>query len=500
MLKFNSKVKKGQLLPSYPLFVKDPFFSIWSPADKLNESDTAFWTGKMRQMHGFVSCDGKVYSFMGANTVAEKMTQTYVDVTAFDTKYGFTCPDFDLDIIFTSPLNPDDLELLSCPVCFFRYTVTPKKNIGKLTVALFAHQDLCYDNIVMPVRGGRHILSDGTQAAWFGLKKQLVMSQSFDDSCAEWGYYYLTGKRAFCATAGAFERFVKGGPLEYIYVQGQTQFLVASDEYEDLSEKTSGLMTMAFDDTCSVFYFGDWLKGYYFEKTGKNIIEAIEDSIANADKIFAKCDAFDRKLRKMAKPYGEDYLLVLYGGLRQAVAAHKLVMDRKGNLLFLSKENHSNGCMATVDVSYPSIPLFLLFNPALVRANSKCLSADVAACYDPNFAEVFEKNNTAMLNCGVVLTKYTGSRGKGGTNDASAEFIGWLRGIMAKDGVVWQSAELGKVDAGGGGTVAKYISKHNIETIDLGVPLLAMHAPYELAAKVDVYETHKAVKAFYNFD
>ena len=137
---------------------------------------------------------------------------------------------------------------------------------------------------------------------------------------------------------------------------------------------------------------------------------------------------------------------------------------------------------------------------ALVRANSKCLSADVCCGYDPNFPEVFERMNTAYVGCGAVFTKYTGSRGKSGTNDANPEFIAWLRAAMEEYNVVWQSGELGKVDAGGGGTVAKFLANHNIETIDLGVPLIAMHAPYEMVAKVDVYETHKAVKAFYNFD
>ncbi len=136
-------------------------------------------------------------------------------------------------------------------------------------------------------------------------------------------------------------------------------------------------------------------------------------------------------------------------------------------------------------------------NPAVVRANSKCLSADVSAAFDPNFAEVFEKRNAALLSCGAVFTKFTGSRGKSSTNDASAEYIGWLRGILAQDNIVWQTAELGKVDCGGGGTVAKYISKHNIDTIDLGVPVIAMHAPYEIISKVDLYETHRAIRAFY---
>ena len=135
-------------------------------------------------------------------------------------------------------------------------------------------------------------------------------------------------------------------------------------------------------------------------------------------------------------------------------------------------------------------------NEAVVRANSKCLSADVSAAYDPNFADVFEKRNCALLSCGAIFMKFTGARGKSSTNDASAEYIAWLRGILEKDGIVWQTGELGKVDCGGGGTVAKYIAKHNIDTIDLGVPLISMHAPFEVVSKVDLYETYRAICAF----
>ena len=102
-----------------------------------------------------------------------------------------------------------------------------------------------------------------------------------------------------------------------------------------------------------------------------------------------------------------------------------------------------------------------------------------------------------MLSCGVVFNKYTGSRGKSSTNDASAEYLGWLRARLAKDNVIWQSAELGKVDCGGGGTVAKYISRLNIDTVDLGVPVISMHAPVEVISKVDLYEAYRAMRAFY---
>lgn len=135
-------------------------------------------------------------------------------------------------------------------------------------------------------------------------------------------------------------------------------------------------------------------------------------------------------------------------------------------------------------------------NAALVRSKSMCISADVTAAYDPDFASSFDENNVGLISHGVTMNKFTGARGKSGSNDASAEYIGYLRGIFAKSGVIWQTGELGRVDLGGGGTVAKYIAKINIDTVDMGVPVLSMHAPYELVSKADVYSAHKAFSAF----
>ena len=131
-----------------------------------------------------------------------------------------------------------------------------------------------------------------------------------------------------------------------------------------------------------------------------------------------------------------------------------------------------------------------------VKANSKCLSADVNAAFDPNFPEVLEKKNACYANCGVVLSKFTGSRGKSGTSDATSEFTAYVRNMLNDAGVEWQMAELGKVDQGGGGTVAKYIANHNIDTLDVGVPVISMHAPYEAISKLDLYMTYKAFAAF----
>ncbi|MBO5294038.1 MAG: aminopeptidase [Clostridia bacterium] len=138
-------------------------------------------------------------------------------------------------------------------------------------------------------------------------------------------------------------------------------------------------------------------------------------------------------------------------------------------------------------------------NEAAVRANSKCLSSDVTATYDPNFADVYEYRNASLIGCGVSMCKFTGARGKSGTSDASAELVAWVRRCLNEAGVVWQTCELGKVDVGGGGTVAKYMANHNIDTIDIGVGVLSMHAPYELISKVDLYEAYRAFYAFYRF-
>ena len=128
---------------------------------------------------------------------------------------------------------------------------------------------------------------------------------------------------------------------------------------------------------------------------------------------------------------------------------------------------------------------------------SFCLSADVCNAFDPNFADVSEKLNSAMLGCGLGVMKFTGSRGKAASSDASAEVVALLRGLFEKNGVAWQMAELGKVDQGGGGTVAMYMAKRNITTIDAGIPVLSMHAPYEIVSKLDCYMAYKAVLAVY---
>ncbi|MDE6105376.1 MAG: aminopeptidase [Clostridia bacterium] len=135
-------------------------------------------------------------------------------------------------------------------------------------------------------------------------------------------------------------------------------------------------------------------------------------------------------------------------------------------------------------------------NPIEVRYNSKCISADVTAGYDPAYSSAYEKRNTTFISCGAAVSKYTGARGKSNSSDASAEYMGFIRDIFDDNEVIWQTGELGAIDAGGGGTVAMYIANLGIDTVDVGVPVLSMHAPYELISKADVYSLYKACLAF----
>ncbi len=205
---------------------------------------------------------------------------------------------------------------------------------------------------------------------------------------------------------------------------------------------------------------------------------------------------FDRAL---IGAYGHDDRVCAYSELTAMLEN----LDGKNSVMCILADKEETGsdgatgmqCRIMVDI-IDSVSKVLGADGAIVRARSKCLSADVAATFDPCYPEVFEKRNSALASCGVALAKYTGAGGKVSTNDCHAEFIAEIREIFEKDNVLWQTAEMGKVDAGGGGTVAKYISRYNIDTVDVGVPVLSMHAPFEVISKYDLYSAHKAFCAF----
>ena len=180
-------------LPAYPLFVKDPFFSLWADSEILTEQDTVFWHGEPKPLYGQVVAEGKVYGFMGRQQHVTPLTQTALNLKAFSTLYHFTCSDFDLELEFLSPLTPNDLDLASCPVCFLKYTLTFKRPLGSIRITFSAEERLCYNTCFMPdhkenVRGGV-LKYDGFESAYFGLRRQSPLSHSSDEIGADWGYY-----------------------------------------------------------------------------------------------------------------------------------------------------------------------------------------------------------------------------------------------------------------------------------------------------------------------
>lgn len=204
--------------------------------------------------------------------------------------------------------------------------------------------------------------------------------------------------------------------------------------------------------------------------------------------------------RSLVAAYGHDDKVCAYPSLTALIEAENPVHTTMAVLAdkeeIGSEGNSGMQCAVYFDIIADLAKSFGA-DEAIVRKNSKCLSADVNAAFDPNFPEVCEKRNSCFVNKGVVLTKFTGSRGKSGSNDASAEYVGYVRNLFDNSGVIWQTSELGKVDGGGGGTVAKFIAQKNVDTVDLGVPVISMHAPIEVVAKTDVYMTHKAILAFF---
>lgn len=352
-----------RILPAYPLLVKDPNFSLWSTSELLNESNVQSWWGAEKKMYGFIRTEGKTYCFLGdgkefQNCGVSNANQTSLSVTAFSTDYEFTAGKARLKLRFVSPLPLDDLDLLSLPVCYMEYEIEGDENAE---LSVFVNRRIAYNdtpgNNNTGVRGAVMKL-DGFESAFLGLKRQLPLSNNGDVIGADWGYFYLSGEQAHVLDDRDLAAYLAGGWKEFLNA-GEERYIGSFN----CAQK--GAVMLGYDDMVSIDYFGRFLKGYYLDK--HTITEALEYVYQNRAAINEKLAAFDKDLKERAETYGVEYRNILYASLRQSVAAHKLVRDEEGNVLFLSKENCSNGCIATVDVSYPSMPLYLLYNTELVK-------------------------------------------------------------------------------------------------------------------------------------
>lgn len=231
-------------------------------------------------------------------------------------------------------------------------------------------------------------------------------------------------------------------------------------------------------------------------KYGINESDFISAEIEAVPAFKAKDIGFDRS---MVGAYGQDDRVCGYTALRAIIDT---VNPKKTTVMVLT-DKEETGSDGNTGLNSSYLKYFLAdlaeklgAKPRDAISKSECLSADVNAAFEPNFPEPSEIRNTCQVNYGVCVTKFTGARGKSGTSDASAEFVGKIRNLLDQNNVIWQTGELGKVDGGGGGTVAQYIANMNIDVIDVGVPVLSMHAPFELTSKIDTYMAYKAFKVF----
>lgn len=352
--------------PSVPLITVDPYFSVWSPADRLTDVATEHWTGKPNTMTGVATIDGKDYFFMGrSNRPAEYMTQTALNITALTTEYKFTAGGVELTANFSTPLLPDDYYYFTRPVSYLKLSYKSLDGAAhKVSAKISVSEEICLDwRGQMPVTT-EMIEKDGVRMAKMGSTAQRVLERRGDDIRIDWGYFYLATKggkvyseeQAFALDNRFHEHRHDNRPIFMTFVVA-----------ENTVSKAGTLFTFAYDDIESMVYFGEHLKSYW-NKDGQKIEDEIVKAFADYKDVYEKSVAFGRKMRADAtKAGGEKYADLLELAYRQVCAAHKLVLDTDGSILYISKECHSNGCAATVDVSYPSIPMFLLYNPELVN-------------------------------------------------------------------------------------------------------------------------------------
>ena len=335
--------------PAIPLLNIDPYFSVWAEDSLLKRP--VHWTGSPNHIWGRALVDGKAYRFLGeqpAGCTAEAMTVESMEIDAFSTVITYTCPEIRLTVHFTSPTLITELYYVSRPVAYCKVSYESLDGKDHEVKAAFS----CSEELVLNKAGegraySRKVELPGLTAIKMGNGCQKVLWRSGDDVRIDWGYLYL----AVTGDAEADNEVISD--LYSIYAQTKLE--------------PDALFLFAYDDIDSMVYFGDRLPAYW-KKDGKTIEEAICEAAADYDSLLAKCDAFSEKLKADALAKGnEDYAELLLLAYRQVIAAHKLVVDKEGNNLFISKECFSNGCAATVDVTYPSAPLFLLYNTELLK-------------------------------------------------------------------------------------------------------------------------------------
>ncbi|NEU62998.1 glutaminase family protein [Paenibacillus sp. ALJ109b] len=406
--------------PSVPLVTVDPYFSVWSAADHLYEDHTRHWTNKTNGMVGLVIIDGKARRFMGKVALGdqsefqepEALVQTDLTVEPVTTRYTFQGEGIELQVRFNTPLLLDDLDLLSRPVTYV--TFQAKSIDGKshqVKIYFDVTGEWCVHTPDQQVIWERHVIEGQWNAMSMGTVEQPVLQLAGDDTRIDWGYMVLAVPQTpriqtVIHSVTSREQYVRTSQLPTEDDQHQPR--AVSDNMPVMAaeidlgviqeEPVSQYLMLAYDDVHSIEYFHKPLNAYW-KRNGLTFHEMLLMAADQYEEIQQRCDSFNRELTTESQGAGgEKYRDILALTYRQAIAAHKLVADEAGDVLFFSKENFSNGCIATVDVSYPSIPLFLKYNPELIKGMMRpiykyAMSRDWTFDFAPHDVGTYPKAN-----------------------------------------------------------------------------------------------------------
>ncbi|MCI5970474.1 MAG: DUF4965 domain-containing protein [Oscillospiraceae bacterium] len=371
-----------QKFPAYPLITCDPYFSVWSMCDTLNGDFTRHWTGTQHSMTGIITIDGVPKVFMGRmchnpnqNVFGpEKIAQKSVRVTPLKTIYNFADEKIELEVCFFTPLILNNLKLLSRPVSYVSYSV---KSLDGLDHKCSFYFDV---SALLAVNEPDETVYFGQSdiSAYITNCSNTMLETSGDNLRISWGHLHLAARNGKIGTAddvlktrfyrgnkteisSLFRKRVKAGKSEnavYPVLYYLNEFKVGKNIINDF-------LCIGYDDVHSLEYFGKKIDAYY-KKDGESFFDALSDALKNYENIAQKATQFDKNLINDAQKISDSYAEIISIAYRQTIAAHKLAYDGE-KALFVSKECFSNGCAATVDVTYPSIPLFLIYEPKLVE-------------------------------------------------------------------------------------------------------------------------------------
>ncbi len=370
--------------PAVPLVAHDPYFSIWSPGDKLTDVDTTHWTGKPHRLTSLVRIDGKAFRLMGkepANVPA--LPQTNLEVLPTRTIYTFEGEGVRLTLTFMTPALPDDLEVLSRPVTYVTWEVSPMDQQTRVVELYFDASSEIAANTPDQVCNWTHQdVRTGMDVFRIGTKDQPILAKKGDDLRIDWGYFYIASTQALylgmhnVGMAGQYAGiFVERGPNflnnSLWAPEAPTKLLTYSVFFETgklLEKPVSRRLMLAYDDEYSIQYMKKNLRPYW-RRNGDDAAALLKKAAADYESLKKRCEKFDAELMAdLRKAGGEKYARLAALAYRQCFAAGKFVADANGQPLQFSKENHSNGCIGTADVFYPMAPQFLLFGPSLAKS------------------------------------------------------------------------------------------------------------------------------------